>query len=61
VPDALPDAQQCQSTEGICIYKDQNCVLECVGDDAYAMSHLSAVNLATDWLGTHVNACAADV
>jgi len=36
----------------ICIYKDHNCVQECVGDDAYAMSHLSAVNLATVWLGT---------
>ena len=39
--------------------KDQNCVPECVGDDAYAMSHLSAVTLTTGWLGTRVDACAA--
>jgi len=45
----------------ICIYKDKNCLAECVRHDAYAMSHLSAVNLATSWLGTRVDARAAAV
>jgi len=38
------------------MFQDRNCVPECVGVDAYAMSHLSAVTLATGWLCTRVDA-----
>jgi len=51
----LTPNQQCQRTEGWAsyYYYEQNCVQEFVGDaarDAYAMSHLSAVNLACTYV-----------